>query len=160
MDQDTRFNKIFDSQYPKVYRLCKGYFNGNEDLASDAAQETFIRIWQKLDTFRNESSISTWIYRITVNTCLIHIRRRKKRREVPAENFDFSTKEGMAVEKEERLAKMYACIQKLKPPDRMVILMVLEDIKYNEIAQIIGVSEGALRVRIHRIKKRLTNCVQ
>lgn len=160
MEKETLFNGVFVEHYPKVLRLCKGYFNGDEALAADTAQEVFIRIWQNLDGFRGESSISTWVYRIAVNTCLILIRKNKKRKEIRAERFTDVPSENDYAEKEEQLTKMYACIQKLKPADRMIILMVLESIGYDEIAQVIGVSEETLRVRIHRIKKRLTDCVQ
>ena len=60
---------------------------------------------------------------------------------------------------EERLKKLYACIHKLDELNRMVILMILEGLSYNEIATVTGISENTLRVRIHRIKNNLTSCV-
>jgi len=63
-------------------------------------------------------------------------------------------------EKEEQLQKMYACIQKLDETGKMIILMVLENLTYSEIADVMGTSEDTLRVKIHRIKKSLTQCVQ
>ena len=77
--KNLNFKNIYEDNYPKVLRLCLGYCNGNEPQAKDLAQEVFIKVWDNLKTFREEASLSTWIYRITVNTCLVHIRNNKKR---------------------------------------------------------------------------------
>ncbi|SFW80323.1 RNA polymerase sigma factor, sigma-70 family [Chitinophaga sancti] len=61
---------------------------------------------------------------------------------------------------EEQLKKMYSCIGQLEATDRLIITMILEAMDYDEIAKIIGISADTLRVRVHRIKKKLTNCVQ
>ena len=74
---ESNFDQIYKDNYPKVFRLCQGYTNGNEILSKDLAQEVFIKVWQNLNSFRNDSSLSTWIYRITVNTCLIELRKKK-----------------------------------------------------------------------------------
>lgn len=160
MDKKVQFNDIYNNHYAKVFRLCKGYFCGDTALASDAAQEIFIKIWEKLDTFRNESSISTWIYRITVNTCLLYLRKSSSKKEIRADILPQVATESYSNEKEEQLQKMYQCIQKLEETNKMIILMTLDGIEYPEIAEVIGITEEALRVRIHRIKKSLTQCVQ
>lgn len=160
MEKQLRFNEIFEEHYPKVIRLCKGYFNGDVDFASDAAQEVFIKIWEHLDSFRGDSSISTWIYRITVNTCLVLLRKGKSKKESLTEKTPITAVDNDSDETEERLAKMYSCIEQLEEVNRMIILMVLENIGYDEIAQVIGITEENVRVRIHRIKKSLTQCVQ
>ena len=64
-----QFEEIYQTFSPKVYRLCMGYVN-NADWAKDLVQETFIAVWQNLPKFRNESSVSTWIFRIATNNCL------------------------------------------------------------------------------------------
>jgi RNA polymerase sigma factor (sigma-70 family) len=143
-----------------VLRLCKGYFNGDETVASDVAQEVFMKIWENLDSFRNESKISTWIYRISVNTCLVHIRKQSSKKGMSAAVFPTVVAESYSLEEEEKLQKMYRCINKLGEKNRVIILMVLEGISYEEIAEIIGTSEETLRVKIHRIKNNLTQCVQ
>ncbi len=159
MEKDAQFNQLFDSHYSKVLRLCKGYFGGDDDTASDAAQEVFIKIWEHLDSFRNESSITTWIYRISINTCLTYLRKSSKTVHT-LERLPEIALEDYSEEKEEQLRKMYECIQKLNARDKMIILMVLEDVKYLEIADVVGMTEETLRVKIHRIKKNLTKCVQ
>lgn len=155
-----QFNDIYNKHYAKVFRLCKGYFCGEIALASDATQEIFIKVWENLETFRNESSISTWIYRIAVNTCLLYLRKSATRKEIRTVILPQVVSESYSNEKEEQLQQMYQCIQKLEETNKMIILMTLDGIDYPEIAAVIGITEETLRVRIHRIKKSLTQCVQ
>jgi RNA polymerase sigma factor (sigma-70 family) len=150
------FENIYQLHYSKVYRLCKGYFGGDSDTAADATQEVFIKVWENLPKFRAESQISTWIYRIAVNTCLTYLRKQNSKKElliIPNEN-------EINEEIDEKISKMYGCISKLEPTDKLVISMVLENIPYEKIAEIIGITEETLRVKIHRIKIKLTKCVQ
>jgi RNA polymerase sigma factor (sigma-70 family) len=160
VDKKLRFNELFDKHYAKVFRLCKGYFNGSEALASDSAQEVFIKIWESLDSFRGESNVSTWIYRISVNTCLLYLRKQSTKKEKATTVFPPIAAEQYSFEEEDRLQKMYTCIQKLEEKDKMTILMMLEGISYQEISEVVGITQEALRVRIHRIKRNLTQCVQ
>lgn len=160
MVKKEQFNDIYNKHYNKVFRLCKGYFCGDITLASDSTQEIFIKVWENLDTFRNESSISTWIYRITVNTCLLYLRKSSSRKEIRTDIMPQVIFETYSNEKEEQLQQMYQCIQKLEETNKMIILMTLDSIEYHEISEVIGISEETLRVRIYRIKKSLTQCVQ
>jgi RNA polymerase sigma-70 factor (ECF subfamily) len=143
-----------------VYRLCKGYFNGDHDVASDATQEIFIKVWENLPKFRNESNISTWIFRISSNTCLLYLRKQSYKKEVHTNQFAERTNEDYAQETDEQLLQVYDCIQKLEPTGKLIIMMVLESVAYDKIAEIIGISDKTLRVRVHRIKIKLTKCVQ
>ncbi|WP_340203451.1 RNA polymerase sigma factor [Ascidiimonas sp. W6] len=159
MTREATFQTIFESHYEKVFRLCKGYFIGDEAMAKDMAQEVFIRAWQHLENFRNEAKISTWIYRIAVNTCLSEKRKAVYKREKKSETFIEPAATADANEKEEQLNQLYKCIEKLSPLDKMIIMLVLEETTYEEISEVTGIKEASLRVRIHRIKKSLTHCV-
>lgn len=160
MAKKEEFNDIYGTHYNKVFRLCRGYFCGDITLASDAVQEIFLKVWENLDTFRNESSVSTWIYRITVNTCLLYLRKSSSRKEIRTDIMPQVVLETYSYEKEEMLQRMYQCIQKLEEANRLIILMTLDGITYQEISKVIGITEETLRVRIHRIKKSLIQCVQ
>lgn len=160
MAKKEQFNDIYNKHYNKVFRLCKGYFCGDIALASDATQEIFIKVWEKLDSFRNESSISTWIYRIAVNTCLLYLRKSSSKKEIRTDQLPQMVSETYSSEKDEQLKQMYQCIQKLEETNKIIILMTLDGMEYPQIAEVIGISEETLRVRIHRIKKSLTQCVQ
>ncbi len=162
MQEEQLFNTIYQQHYPKVFRLSKGYFNGDAEQAGDAAQEAFIKVWQNLANFRHEAAIGTWIYKITVNSCLLQLRKinagvknvvsMAQLPEMAGEEYNASI--------DQQLAKMYACIQQLDETGKLIILMVLEGIDYNVIAEVVGISEETLRVKIHRIKKNLSNCVK
>lgn len=149
------FKDLFEGNAKKIYNLCYGY-TGDEDTANDLVQETFIKVWQNLDKFRNESQLSTWIYRIAVNTCLSHLRTIKRRpmSELNDQIIENYTEEPS--EKQEHVALLYRSIAQLEENERIIITMVLDEIPYPEIAEIAGVSEGNLRVKIHRIKHKLT----
>jgi RNA polymerase sigma factor (sigma-70 family) len=155
-----QFTIIYRQQHAKVFRICRGFFNGDVATAHDTTQEVFIKVWQHLDGFRNESAISTWIYRISVNCCLLHTRKQSVRKEIRVREMPEIAKEEVDLVTEERLDKMYGCIGQLGETDKLVILLVLEGVKYPEIAGVVGISEDTLRVRIHRIKKSLANCVK
>lgn len=152
-----QFEEIYEENYPRVIGLCLGYVNGDEELASDLTQEVFIKVWQNLHLFRNEASISTWIYRIAVNTCFQQLRK-KKSLPLKVDVAEEVVEDQHANEK--RYQKMYACIQKLSTVNQSIILLELQDIPQKEISDIIGISYEALRIRLHRIKHQLSKCVK
>lgn len=155
VNKDKLFQEIFQANSRKIYHLCYGY-TGDEDTANDLMQETFLKVWQNLDKFRNQSMISTWIYRIAVNTCLSHLRVDKRQaKDELTDNIIESTAEEHS-EKNEQVALLYRCIAQLEENERIIITMVLDEVPYAEIATIAGISEGNLRVKIHRIKQKLT----
>ncbi|WP_416438509.1 RNA polymerase sigma factor [Phnomibacter sp. MR] len=160
MSQQYQFEQIYNAHYSSVYRLCKGYFNGDEAMASDATQEVFIKVWQHLPGFRHDANLGTWIYRIAVNTCLLQLRKPVSKKEIRTDRLPDVAAEAYNPAQEERLQKMYACIQQLDAANRIVVLMMLEQVAYEQIAEVVGISADTLRVRIHRIKKQLATCVQ
>ncbi len=160
MEQDKNFDTIYQLYYAKVYRLCKGYFNGDNDIASDVTQEVFIKVWENLSKFRNESNVSTWIYKIASNTCLMYLRKTSNRKVVHTNEIPEMITGADLQDSEEKFFKMYSCINQLEPGSRLIIMMVLEDLGYDRIAEVMGITEENLRVRIHRIKSKLTKCVQ
>jgi len=154
-NQRQLFQQLFEDNSKKVYHLCYGY-TGDRDSANDLMQETFIKVWQNLDKFRNQAQLSTWIYRIAVNTCLSYLRTAKRR---ATDELNENIVENYAEEyseKQEQIALLYKSIAKLEENERIIISMVLDEIPYSEIAEVAGISEGNLRVKIHRIKHKLT----
>ncbi|TXE15354.1 RNA polymerase sigma factor [Psychroserpens burtonensis] len=147
------FETIYKTYWQKVFRLCMGYVN-DTDAAKDLAQETFIKVWKQLPKFRNESSIGTWIFRIASNTCLRQIQKENKmpKSELPLEIKDEISETNI----EKDIQFLYQCISELQEVERIIILLELEDMNQKEIAEIVGLSEGNVRVKIHRIKEKLT----
>jgi RNA polymerase sigma-70 factor (ECF subfamily) len=146
------FEETYATYSPKVFRLCLGYVN-DKDLAKDLTQETFIQVWKNLEKFRSESSIGTWIFKIASNICLRQIERSSK---MSKAEFPFQMEDKKDEHINEQVELLYKCISKLEETDRLIISLVLEDLPQKEIASITGISEGNIRVKIHRIKQTLT----
>ena len=146
------FEQIYKTYWDRIFRLCMGFVN-DYDAAQDLSQETFIIVWQKLGTFRNESSIGTWIFRIASNNCLRQIEKQKR---FPKSELPVHLSEEKLTSLEPQIQFLYKCIAELPETDRIIISLELEDIKQNEIAKIVGLSEANVRVKIHRIKEKLT----
>ncbi len=146
------FEDIYRDYWNKVYRICMGYVN-DADLAKDMAQETFINIWKQLPNFRSESAIGTWIYRIAANNCLRQI---EKLNRMPTSEFPEQVEDIVEPDKEWQSKFLYKCIAELPETDRIIISLELEDVKQAEIAKITGLSESNVRVKVFRIKEKLT----
>ncbi len=146
------FEDIYKEYWQKVFRLCMGYTNEYE-LAQDMAQETFIIVWQQLPKFRNESSIGTWLFRIATNSCLRQI---EKQSRYPKTEMPTNLAEEQQVSQEPQFQLLYKFISELPEADRIIISLELEDVRQSDIAHIVGLSEANVRVKIHRIKDKLT----
>ena len=157
---EKEFAHLYNTHYSKVFRLCQGYTNGDKTLSKDLTQEVFIKVWENFGSFRNESNISTWIYRITVNCCLLELRNKKTVSIGNHLNHLESTEANLADHQEVQLKQMHQCISKLKTENKSIILLELEGLPQKEIADIMGLSHEAIRVRIHRIKSELIKCVK
>lgn len=152
---------MYRDYHALVLQLCKGFMKGEEHQARDLSQEVFINIWRSLGSYRHEAGYKTWIYRITVNTCLKYIRDKKIKQAVPLneELFIVAADESLpATGKSYEM--LYQAIGALKEVDRLIIMMVLDEVSYGEISSIMGMSEGSLRVRISRIKKNLKQLIE
>jgi RNA polymerase sigma-70 factor (ECF subfamily) len=145
------FEEIYSLYSPQIFRVCMGYVN-DADQAKDLTQETFISVWKNLSSFRNESKISTWIFRIATNNCLRAVEKNKRITKV---ELPYNLPAIHEETQEEKLAFLYQAIAGLQEMERIIIGLVLEDLPQAEIASIVGLSEGNTRVKIHRIKEKL-----
>jgi RNA polymerase sigma-70 factor (ECF subfamily) len=146
------FEDIYRNYWNKVFRICMGYVN-DHDWAKDIAQDTFITIWKQLPNFRNEAAIGTWIYRIASNNCLRQIERQSK---MPRTEMPEQIEDAVLPDKESQSRFLYQCIAELPETDRIIISLELENVKQAEIASIVGLTETNVRVKIFRIKEKLT----
>ena len=161
MENDkTLFEEIFRKNRDRVFRLCCMY-SGDEDLRKDLMQDIFIRVWENMNSFRGEAAMSTWIYRIALNTCLTHVRTIKRSLKVNPlpDKFDIADTETNKDE-EKSLDFFIHSVNQLPSFDRTLISLYLEDLSGKEIADITGISEANVRVKIHRIKDRLSEMIK
>jgi len=158
-NKEEKFQEILTQNRDMIYRLCYAYLYNKNDV-EDLMQEIMLNIWNSLDKFRNESKISTWIYRIAVNSALLYNKKSKKYNSVYADidsgsenEIPYDTDE--VKEKEEKIELLKKSISELKKQDRLIISLVLEGIKYEEIADVMGMTMSNVGVRINRIKSNL-----
>jgi len=145
------FDSLYKTYSPQIFRVCMGYVN-DHDRAKDLVQETFIAVWRNLAGFRNESKVSTWIYRIATNHCLRALEKEKRITKVDMpENLAAIDDESP----EEKLAFLYSAIAGLPEMERIIISLELEGLPQIQIAEITGLTAVNVRVRIHRIKEKL-----
>lgn len=151
------FDELYNTFYPKIYRLCFGYLNDVEQ-AKDLVQETFISVWENLPQFRQNADIGTWIYRIAVNKCLRQITVDKR---MPTTEISSMPDVADSVNYQEAQFKfLQQCIASLPEMERIIIGLVLENIPQEKIAEIVGISHENVRVKVHRIKRKLTKKIQ
>jgi RNA polymerase sigma-70 factor (ECF subfamily) len=145
------FEEIYKQYSPQIFRVCMGYINDYEQ-ARDLTQETFIAVWKNLPTFQNRSKISTWIFRIATNNCLRAVEKIKR---VQSVELPLNMAAIQEEPQDDKLQFLYTCIAELDETERIIISLVLEDLPHIEIASIVGLSHGNIRVKIHRIKDKL-----
>jgi RNA polymerase sigma-70 factor (ECF subfamily) len=153
LNSDAEFAALYSTYSRNIYYLCLSYCN-DADIAKDLLQETFIRVWKNKDRFRGDAQIGTWIYRIAVNTCLGYIRQDRKNANISLTDLRIDQAEEHNTN-EHAVQVLYKAIQQLDEADRLIISMVLQELPYNQIAEAVGIREGSLRVKIHRIKQQL-----
>lgn len=152
--KQKRFVDLMYEHQGILHRICPIYASSPADR-EDLYQEILMQTWRSFDTFNRQSKFSTWLYRVALNTALLHRRKHFSRREVFSETSagaDIATHDA-ADEPDVRALRQ--CIQELPRLDRAIILLYLEQHTYQEIADITGLSRGNVSVRVVRIKDKL-----
>ncbi|OJJ15096.1 RNA polymerase subunit sigma-70 [marine bacterium AO1-C] len=147
------FLELIDAHQNIIYKITRTYRDTREDQ-EDLFQEIVFQLWKSYGSFRQEAKISTWIYRIALNTAIAMYRKKKvamNYQEKMPENIHPSDYQEIS-ENEER---MYQALRQLNDVEKAVVSLYLEDYSYQEIAQITGISENYVGVRINRIKQKL-----
>ncbi len=153
------FETIYKQCYPMVLQMCLGFMKGDNDLALDLSQEVFINIWNAFETFKGKSTHKTWVYRITVNTCLQYLRKEKKQKKIALEKIENTLTDNVQDRQQDQNKTLYLAIGQLEDLDRLIIMMVLEEQDYDTISEVLGITPTNVRVKIHRIKKKLKKIV-
>ncbi len=158
--KEALFEAIYQKYYVMISQMCLGFTKGDYDEANDLSQEVLIHIWNNLETYKGASSYKTWIYRITVNTCLQNIRKESKTVKVPLIAIEHTLIDELKVTEPDDNQLLYQAIGQLTKLDRLLIMMVLEDQDQDTIAEVLGIKPTNVRVKIHRIKKRLKKILE
>lgn len=163
MDQlENTFLAALEQQQQKLLRVCSVYAEDNDDK-KDLFQEVVINIWQAMPTFEGKSSISTWMFRIALNVCLrLQDKQAKKRdrfRRLDSMTIENIKEDETNHEEHDQLIKLRNCIKKLDDADKALTTLYLEGLPYKEIADITGLTENHIAVKIKRVKTKLLNCI-
>lgn len=152
--KEQQFAQVVKDNRSTIYVVCYMFSNDAEEVA-DLFQEVLVKLWNGYDSFQGKSDIKTWIYRVTLNTC-VTIDRKKRRRNramlsMDVDYFDSQEQETAQV----RI--LHERIARLQPLDRAIILLWLEQISYGEIGEIVGISAKNVSVRLARMRVQLKN---
>lgn len=152
---EKEFAKIVRENKTTIYTVCYMFSDDREEV-EDLFQEVLIALWQGLDSFRGESTLRSWIYRISLNTCISADR--KKRRRADSVRLDMKIDLFADTNDDTRQVQMLRSrIGKLGVFDRAIILLWLENLSYEEIGAIVGISAKNVSVRLVRIREQLKN---
>jgi RNA polymerase sigma-70 factor (ECF subfamily) len=160
-DKEKRFASILKGNQERILRIC-AYHTNDKDDCKDLYQQVLINIWQSLGSFRGEANINTWLYRVALNTAIDFTRSENRRKQVALKYFDeyHSLKINLCtswekIRLEKMMDEMWRQINLLSIIDKVIMTLVLEDLSSREIAEIVGISDTSVRVKIHRIKENL-----
>ncbi len=149
------FEKTIQENVGILHKLCKVYTH-NLDEYEDLFQEMLIQVWRSLERFRGDSKISTWIYRVSINTALnfrAKFHRSKMKFEPLGEKLFIQPE--IDHRKDEQLQKLYVAIRGLKPIDRAIVTLHLDENSYEDISEILGISKTNVATRLMRLKRKL-----
>jgi RNA polymerase sigma-70 factor (ECF subfamily) len=164
---ETAFRKIVETWKDMVYNTALGIVQGQED-AEDVAQEVFVQVYESIQSFKGESKLSTWLYRITVTKSLDHVRKKKRKKrfayirslfgeqnEVLLHPPDF-LHPGITLDNKERSKVLFDAINRLPDNQRVAfILHKVEGLSYQEISEIMSKSVSSIESLLHRAKLNL-----
>ena len=155
-EAEKQFEKQVRENELLIYKVCRIYAYTEADR-KDLFQEIVIQLWKAFPKFNGQSKFSTWLYRVSLNTAIAGLRRKKKfitsyePFTLPANIIDDNYNDS----EEERLQQLYTAIEQLSQVEKAIVMLYMEDRSYNEMEDILGISQGNLRVKMNRIKEKL-----
>jgi RNA polymerase sigma-70 factor, ECF subfamily len=153
--EEQKFISLINEHQGLIHKVCIMYEN-DRDVRNDLFQEIVLQLWKSFSSFRGESKISTWMYRIALNTAISGYR--KQTRLLKTEDLremHLNISDAGGDETDENFQKLQWAIRQLSEIERAMIMMALEEIPYEEIAETIGITQNNVRVRMNRIREKL-----
>ena len=159
--QEASFVTLLEENQNIVHKICRIYTQ-SEAEHKDLFQEISIQLWRSFDRFEGKSKFSTWMYRVGLNTAITLYRKDKKRLDTNTLNDEISKIEVDQYDPvvDEQLNWLYQKIEEFSEIDKALVLLYLEDKRYDEIAETLGISAVNARVKMNRIKQRLRKMIK
>lgn len=154
-EEEKNFIGLINQHQGLIHKICLMYETDRE-ARNDLFQEIVLQLWRSFPSFRGEAKITTWMYRIALNTAISGFR--KQTRQVLVEDLNerhYNISDGHTEDREDDLKKLQWAIRQLPEIDRAIVMMALDEIPYEEIAETIGITQNNVRVRMNRIRERL-----
>ena len=149
---EKEFEQVVRKHRSTIYTVCYMFSKDNDEI-NDLFQEILIHLWKGFPNFQSKSNISTWIWRVAFNTCISLDRKKKRTHSLPL-SVDINLYEDED-DDTRQIQMLYQRIHALKPFDRAIVLLWLEGVTYQEIAEIVGITPKNVSVRLYRIKEEL-----
>tara|TARA_B100001094_G_C18073699_1_gene741464 strand:- start:68 stop:619 length:552 start_codon:yes stop_codon:yes gene_type:complete len=158
------FNLLMDKYQEKVYSVIRRMVI-DHDAADDAAQETFVKVWKNIESFKGDSKLYTWIYRIATNEALNHLRKKKRRFFIPIVDIEHELSSSLDTDiyysGDEIQLKLQKALLKLPEKQRLVFNMkYFEEMKFKDIAEVMEVSVGSLKAQYHHAVKKIEKFIK
>ncbi|HZL10128.1 MAG TPA: sigma-70 family RNA polymerase sigma factor [Prolixibacteraceae bacterium] len=153
---EKEFLHIITENQGIIHKVCSIYCDLEEDRR-DLFQEILVQLWKSYPSFRSESKFSTWMYRVALNTAITSFKKEKRQPDksgISYENLQLAD-EMYDTRTEEQIRMLNKAVHQLSGIEKSIILLFLEDKKYEEIADITGITQNYVRVKMNRIKKKL-----
>ena len=151
-EREETFASLLRTNRRRLQAIARTYARGETE--QDLLQEILLQLWRSLDGFAGRSSLDTWVYRVALNTAIVWLR---KARSNPLENRAAAVDEAIAASgPRDELAILDEFVAGLGPADKALFLLYLEDLTYRQIAEVTGLSESHVGVKLHRLKRAFT----
>jgi len=151
---EKEFLDMIEAQKRTIYKVCYIYANDQDDL-NDLFQETVLNLWKGFPSYRGDSKLTTWVYRIAMNTCITFLRHASHRPQTVPMTANVASQMAADEDTEARLQDLYKLINQLGKLERALILLWLEERSYQEMADILGLSKANVAVKLNRIREKL-----
>lgn len=158
---EKEFIKIVSNNQGIIHKVCSIYCDTEEDRR-DLFQEILAQLWRSYSSFRSESKFSTWMYRVALNTAITTFKKDKRQPDqkgLSYENLQIA-EESYDSETEDQIKQLHKAISHLTGIEKSIILLYLENKNYEEIAEITGITQNYVRVKMNRIKTKLKKYMQ
>ena len=151
---EREFLDMIAAQKRVIYKVCYIYAKDQDDL-NDLFQEVVLNLWKSFPSYRGDSTVTTWVYRIAMNTCITFLRRSNTRPQTIPLTKDVAWQFAADDEKAAQIQELYQLICQLGKLERALILLWLEERSYQEMADILGISKANVAVKLNRTKEKL-----